>query len=70
MTIHISERDILEKMLNFHPFPKNLKRTQKLDEYIKEHVSEKKKLTTLNKKTTLKETQEEVASILGSLTRL
>lgn len=58
-------------MLNFHPFPKNLKRTQKLDEYIKEHVSEKKKLTTLNKKkTTLKETQEEVASILGSLTRL
>lgn len=70
MTIHISERDILGKMLNFHPFPKNLKRTQKLDEYIKEHVSEKKKLTTLNKETTLKETQEEVASILGSLTRL
>ena len=70
MTIHISERDILEKKLNFQPFPKNLKQTQKLDEYIKEHVSEKKKLTTLNQETTLKETQEEMASILGSLTRL
>ena len=70
MTIHISERDILEKKLNFQSFPKNLKQTQKLDEYIKEHVSEKKKLTTLNQETTLKETQEEMASILGSLTRL
>ena len=70
MKIHISERDILNKILNSHPFPKNVKRAQKLDEYIKEHLSEKKKLTTLNQETILKETQEKVASILGSLTRL
>ena len=66
----MSERDILVEILNSYPFPKHVKRTQKLDEYIKQYLSEKEKSTALNKETTLKETQKKVASILGSLARL
>ena len=46
-----------------------MKRTQKLDEYIKQLLSDNKKLSTLNQEKTLKGTQEKVALILGPLNR-
>ena len=42
----------------------------KLDEYIKELLSDSKKLSTLNQEKALKGTQDKVALILGPLTRL
>ena len=46
-----------------------MKGTQKLDEYIKELLSDNKNLSTLNQEKTLEGTQEKVASILDPLTR-
>ena len=70
MLTHVSEKDIREKILAINPIPYNVKGTQKLDEYIKELLSDSKKLSTLNQEKALKGTQEKVASILGPLTRL
>ena len=69
MSTHISEKDIREKILTTNPIPHNVKGTQKLDEYIKELLSDNKKLLTLIQGKTLKDTQEKVASSLGPLTR-
>ena len=71
MSTRISQKHIHEKILSPNPIPRNVKRIQTLDEYIKELLSDNKKLSTLNlKKKTLKGTQEKVASISGPLTRL
>ena len=70
MPIHISEKDIREKILPTNQIPHHVKWTQKLDEYIRELLSDSKKLSTLNQEKTLEGTQEKVASILGLLTRL
>ena len=48
MSTHISEKDAREKILTTNPIPHNVKETQKLDEYIKELLSNNKKLSTLN----------------------
>ena len=74
MPTHLSENDIREKILTTNPISQDMKRAQKLNEYIKNLLFDNKKLSTLNlkKKTQkkLKGTQEKVTSILGSLTRL
>ena len=69
MSTHISEKDKREKILRTNPIPHNVKGTQKLNEYIKELLSDNKKLSTLIQGKTLKDTQEKVASSLGPLTR-
>ena len=51
------------------PIPYNLKGTQKLDKYIKELLSNNKKLSILNQEKALKGAQEKVVPILGPLTR-
>ena len=56
-------------ILTFHPFPINVKETQKLAEYEGGISSQNKKLTALNQEKKLKSTQEKAASILGPLTR-
>ena len=61
---------IHDKILAANPIPHNVKGIQKLDECIKELLSNNKKLSTLNQEKTLKGTQEKAASILGPLTRL
>lgn len=43
MSTHLSERDKHDKILTSHTFPNNVKKTQKLDEYIIEFKSENKK---------------------------
>ena len=48
MSKHISERHIDDKVLSSHPIPNNVKGMQKLDENIKELLSENKKSLTLN----------------------
>ena len=74
MPTHLSENDIREKILTTNPISQNMKRAQKLNEYIKNLFFDNKKLSTLNlkknKKQKLKGTQEKVTSILGPLTRL
>ena len=45
MSKHISERHIDDKILSSHPIPNNVKGMQKLDENIKELLSENKTLT-------------------------
>ena len=70
MLTHISEKDIREKIQATNPIPFNVKGSQKLDEYIKEILSDNKKLSALNQEKALKGIQEKVASILGPLTRL
>ena len=70
MSTGVSERDMRDKILNSHPIPNNVEGTQKLDKYVKELLSENKKLTTLNKEKTLKGTQGKVAPILDALTKL
>ena len=73
MPTHLSENDIREKILTTNPISQNMKRAQKLNEYIKNLFFDNKKLSTLNlkkKQKKLKGTQEKVTSILGPLTRL
>ena len=70
MLTHISEKEIREKIQATNPIPFNVKGSQKLDEYIKEILSDNKKLSALNQEKALKGIQEKVASILGPLTRL
>ena len=48
MSTRVSQKDIREKILSPNPIPRNVKRTQTLDEYIKELLSDNKKLSTLN----------------------
>ena len=43
MSIHVSEKDIREKILQNNPVPRNVKICQRLDEYIKELLLENKK---------------------------
>ena len=54
MLTHVSEKDINEKILATNPIPYNVKGIQKLDEYIKELLSNNKKLSTLNQEKALK----------------
>ena len=74
MPTHLSENDIREKILTTNPISQDMKRAQKLNEYIKNLLFDNKKLSTLNlkkkKKKKTKGTQEKVTSILGPLTRL
>ena len=48
MSIHVSNKDIKEKILLSNPLPDNIKISQLLDEYIKELLVENKKHNTLN----------------------
>ena len=48
MSTRISQKHIHEKILSPNPIPHNVKRIQTLDEYIKELLSDNKKLSTLN----------------------
>ena len=52
MSTYISEKDIREKILTTSPIPHMAKGTRKLDEYIKELLSNNKKRSTLNLKVT------------------
>ena len=70
MSTHTSENDIREEIVTSHPILHNVKRIQKLDEYIKELSPNYKKLSILNQEKRLKGTQEKVPSIIGPLTIL
>ena len=64
MSKHISERHIDDKILSSHPIPNNVKEMQKLDENIKELLSENKKSLTLNQEKNIERHPEKVISIL------
>ena len=50
MPTHLSENDIREKILTTNPISQDMKRAQKLNEYIKNLLFDNKKLSTLNLK--------------------
>ena len=58
MSTHISEKDVREKILTTNSIPHNVKGTQNFDEYVKELLSDNKKLSILNQEKILKGTQE------------
>ena len=57
MPTHLSENDIREKILTTNPISQNMKRAQKLNEYIKNLLFDNKKLSTLNLKKKTKKTE-------------
>ena len=70
MSIHVSEKDIREKILQNNLVPRNVKVCQRLDEYIKELLLENKKSSTLYHEKILKGIQEKIVSVLAPLTKL
>ena len=58
MSTHISENDVHEKILTTNSISHNVKGTQNFDEYVKELLSDNKKLSILNQEKILKGTQE------------
>ena len=57
MPTHLSENDIREKILTTNPISQDMKRAQKLNEYIKNLFFDNKKLSTLNLKKKTKKTE-------------
>ena len=70
MATHVSAKDIKEKILSINPLPNNIKGSQKLDEYIRESLTENKKNNTLNQEKVLKGIQDQVVTILAPLSKL
>jgi len=66
----IPEKELRDKITNFNPVPKNVRKTQEIDIFIKDVLVENNKNSTLHVDRLLKATQEKVLQILGPLTRL
>ena len=70
ISVHISDKEIKDKILDDNPIPSNVKETQALDTYIKELMIENKKNYTLTQENILKNIQEKITHVLGPLSKL
>lgn len=70
MGLKIPDKELKEKVLSINPIPKNVKKTEELDSYIKELLVEHNKHMTMHVEKLLKTAQEKVQCILGPLSRL
>ena len=68
--IQISDKDMKEKISKDISVPANVKEPQVLQNYIKEILTENKRILTSTHEKSLKEVQEKVLHILGTLSRL
>ena len=65
MTTHLSETWIKDKIPTELPVSRNVKSTQKFDEYTKELLVENKKTLTLSSQNVVKNIQENVVVVLS-----
>ena len=70
MHIQISDKDMKENISKDNSVPANVKELQVLQNYIKEILTENKRILTSTHEKSLKEVQEKVLHILGTLSRL
>ena len=70
MSIHVSEKDINDKILSQNPVPRNIKSSQKLEEYRKDLLLESQGNGTPNQEKILKFLQEKLATILAPLSKI
>ena len=70
MHIQILDKDMKENISKDNSVPANVKELQVLQNYIKEILTENKWILTSTHEKSLKEVQEKVLHILGTLSRL
>ena len=70
MHVQISDKDMKENISKDNSVPANVKELQVLQNYIKEILTENKRILTSTHEKSLKEVQEKVLHILGTLSRL
>ena len=70
LSIHVSEKNICHEILSQNPVPRNIKSSQKLDEYINEPSLESQENSTPDQEKILKFLQEKFVTILDPLSKI
>jgi len=70
MMLHISDKEINDRIVDLHPVPDNIKKVPELDSYIKSLLATNNKTLTLKHEKALKNIQERIMNILGPLTKV
>ena len=70
MDLIVTEKEVKEHIMNENPVPKNIRKVQELDSYMKDLLVENNKTQTLQIEKLLKAAQEREWNILGPLSKL